>query len=263
MGASSLAMRTKSDGLNKSLEYLKRPGRLERRLAKLDEGKAINRIFLMGCGRSGTWLLTAMMGSFADTAVVAKELPVEYFGIVKRDTGNLVLKRVWDSYEGVASIPERINILQIVRHPFAVLTSFNPFGRRKYHISIERWLGEMAALRSLIDHRRPNFQVVRYEDLVTAAPDVQGDIARKFNLVPMMSPEEAVTSFTAPTEASTAMHGVRPIDGASLQKYREDVDKIAYLTSIRSDLGNTLDWVSDRFDYDLTLPDYGIFPDTL
>src|SRR5947199_1870662 len=42
-------------------------GRLAARLEEIDDIKKIQRIFVMGCGRSGTWLLTGLMATFNDT----------------------------------------------------------------------------------------------------------------------------------------------------------------------------------------------------
>ena len=41
------------------------------------------------------------------------------------------------------------------------------------------------------------------------------------------------------------------IDTNSLGKYRRDPRKLEYLRSIRGELGETLSWVSSRFDYDI------------
>lgn len=243
----------KADALAERLAWLRGPGRLQERLAAMDAQGPANHIYLMGCGRSGTWLLTSLMSGFADTAVVAKELPVEYFGVAKPQAGNLVLKRSWQAFRGVQAIPDRIRILHIIRHPFAVLTSFNPMVPRKYYISPERWIGEMTALKYLIDSGRPHVQVVRYEDLVTDPARVQAEIGRAHGLIAAVSPEQAIADFSAPAEAEKAMHGLRPLDQASLARFRDDPGKMAYLASIRPQLEPLLDWTRVRFGYDVAI----------
>jgi hypothetical protein len=49
------------------------------------------------------------------------------------------------------------------------------------------------------------------------------------------------------------MHGLRGIDTRSLYKYKSDPDKVAYLKSIVPELGEPLDWVANRFGYDISL----------
>ena len=39
-------------------------GALDARLTQIDSDRPIKRIYIMGCGRSGTWLLTAAMSTF-------------------------------------------------------------------------------------------------------------------------------------------------------------------------------------------------------
>jgi hypothetical protein len=59
--------------------------------------------------------------------------------------------------------------------------------------------------------------------------------------------------FKASREANLAMHGLRKIDSRSLHKYKSDPEKIAYLTALKPQLGNTLEWVASQFDYDISL----------
>lgn len=235
------------------LAALSRPGRLQKRLEELDADNPVNRIFLMGCGRSGTWLLTAVMTSFAETAILPKELSVEYFGMLKASTPNFVLKRDWRSYETAEAIPPSIRIIHIVRHPYAVLTSSNPMEARRYYNTPGRWLGEMMALKFMMDSGRPGLTVVRYEDLVNDPEKVQSAIAAANGLSIATTPQEAMLNFRAPPEADKAMHGVRPIDRVSLNRYRDDPEKLAYLRSIRTRLEPMASWVAEQFGYDLSL----------
>src|SRR5690349_21521017 len=82
----------------KELARLKQPGALPRRLAEFDVRKPLRRIYVMGCGRSGTWLLTHVMGTFSDVEVVRREVPIEYFGLLLTDLPVLVLKRDRNAY---------------------------------------------------------------------------------------------------------------------------------------------------------------------
>lgn len=228
-------------------------GALEARLDQIDRHRPIERIFVMGCGRSGTWLLTGLMSTFRDTCVVAKEVPVELFAQLTTTGRTLVLKRNSTSYERLSHIPARIKIAYAIRHPFDVLTSHNPTSVRVYHIDVARWLGEMSALRSALEDGRQNFCVIRYEDLATDADGVQKKLADELGLEVGTPAKELTSVFKPSGKAESAMHGLRGIDTRSLNKYKNDPERIAYLKSIRPQLGETLDWVAKRFDYDTAL----------
>jgi hypothetical protein len=228
-------------------------GALDERLAQIDEARPIGRIFVMGCGRSGTWLLTALMSTFRDTCVVAKEAPVELFAKLTTTGKTLVLKRNNVAFQRILQIPNRIKIAYIIRHPYDVLTSHNPTSERTYHIDSERWLGEMTALRTILEMGEKHIFVVRYEDLVADAGEVQRKLGDKFGLDIGSSIEHLPKIFKASREASSAMHGLRGVDASSLHKYKSDPLKIAYLKDMRRRLGDMLDWVAGRFGYDVHL----------
>ena len=111
------------DLYDKELKRLMEIGALEKRLTDIDKTKAFRRIYVMGCGRSGTWLLTGVMSTFNDVEVVAKELSVEHFGLFQTNRSILILKRDSLAYQRIKEIPQQIEIVFIVRHPFDVLTS--------------------------------------------------------------------------------------------------------------------------------------------
>ena len=101
-------------------------GALDARLTQIDADRPIKRIYIMGCGRSGTWLLTAVMSTFKGVCVLSKEVPIDFFGRLTTTGAALILKRNSDAYQHIEQIPQRIGIIYIVRHPFDVLTSNNP-----------------------------------------------------------------------------------------------------------------------------------------
>lgn len=230
-----------------------RDGALEARLDRIDEGRPIQRIFVMGCGRSGTWLLTGLMSTFKDTCVVAKEVPIEFFAQLTTTGQTLVLKRNNVSFEHLSQIPARIKIAYAIRHPYDVLTSHNPTSAQTYHIDTKRWLGEMAALRSVLDAGRKGLCIVRYEDMVTDADGVQRKLGDELRLEAGTSVQDLATVFKPSAEAKSAMHGLRGIDKRSLHRYKNDPNKVAYLKTIKPKLGGTLDWVASRFGYDTSL----------
>ncbi len=243
------------DRLRGALSRLAVPGALAQSLSIADASFPCKRIYVMGCGRSGTWLLTSMFSSFSNVALVSKELPVEYFGVLKAhaDAAALVIKRNNRSYERVEDIPAQIGIIWIVRHPFDVLTSHNPMSGRNYHIEPWRFLGEMLALQYLIGSKRPGLQVVKYEDLVRDPASVQQKIATHFGLSVEFPPNEIASRFRPPAEAERAMHGVRDIDLASVSRYKHDPKHIEHLRRIFPRIRPVLDWLEQEFGYDLIL----------
>ena len=220
----------------------------------MDAIRAIRRLFVMGCGRSGTWLLTAAMSTFDDVELVASEIGVEQFGLIQTDRSVLILKRKHDAYDEIHEIPDQIEIIYAIRHPFDVLTSLNPnHPQSNYHISPQRWLGEMLALQYLVDTGRKNTLIVRYEDLVMQPQETQSRIGSALALKPRFSMDELERSFAAPDEAVRAMHGLRPIDTRSLNKFRHDPEKIAIWRGSGRALGRLLGWVAETYDYDISL----------
>ena len=207
----------------------------------------------MGCGRSGTWLLTALMSCFQNAVVITRELPVEAFGLVESAQKNIILKRAYNSYKHVNAIPDAVGIIFIVRNPFDVLTSHNPMTGRRYHISPDRWMGEMQALKQVLESGRTNVLVVRYEDLVNNAEAVLSQIARKFSLAQATDAASALAGVSLPQEAQLAMHGPRPIDQQSVMRHRRDPEALNYLRQIIPLLDGMLPWMAQQFRYESSL----------
>jgi hypothetical protein len=237
----------------KELARLRQSGVLEQRLNEIDRTKAFRRIYVMGCGRSGTWLLTSLMRTFNETEVVMKELPVEYFGLLATASPVLVLKRDAAAYKRIDEVPAAITILYMLRHPFDVLTSKLPIGARPYHISPERWRGEMAALRQIIDGKRAATKIIRYEDLVTKPVETQSDLARSLNLSIGTSIDHFRTLSNNPTEAPEHTGRPRKIDVNCIGKHKFDAQKMEYLSLVRPGIADMLDWVATVFQYDVSL----------
>jgi len=245
-----------SEATRREILFLSKEGELKKRISDMDKNNPQKRIYIMGCGRSGTWLLTSDMSTLQDVCLVPKEVPVEYFGLVNTSNSTLILKRNYNAYQSVDRIPEEISILYIIRHPYDVLTSFHPrsvSSARHYHITPDRWLGEMHALQFLIKTCRRNVKVVRYEDLVSKPEEIQAEIAEFFNLQIGVSTDAIAKTDLLPPEAVSAMHGIRNIDTNSLNKYKRDEEKMNYLKRIKPRLGRVLNEISNQFDYDVTL----------
>jgi hypothetical protein len=237
----------------KELIQISELNELSKRISFLDQTNPTRRIFIMGCGRSGTWLLTALFSTMSEIHLVPIETTPFRFGLYATRSKNLVLKRDHLSYLDIEKIPECINIAYIIRHPFDVLTSHNLTTQKKYHIDSKRWLGEMKCLKYLVDTKRLNTKIIRYEDLVFNPSKTQIEISEFFKLKINKSTDKIVSSFNAPPEAVLAMHGLRKIDTNSLYKFKSNLDKIEYIKNIKSNLSPMLDWVASEYNYDLNL----------
>jgi len=225
------------DIYHKELARLREPGALAKRLTDIDRTKATRRIYIMGCGRSGTWLLTTVMCTYKDVEVVGVELIVEHFGLFQTDRSTLILKRDYRAYQTIKEIPQQIEILYIVRHPFEVLTSHLASSQRPYHILPDRWLGEMSALQWLSAADRKKTKIIRYEDLVGAPDQMHAELATFFNL-----------------QIEVPIDTVVKISKDATDKHKRDADKIRYLQKIKPDLGDMLSWVASTYHYDVSLP---------
>src|SRR5687768_16973044 len=76
--------------IKQRLTMLAKPGILAEWIDRQNKLKFINRVFVMGCGRSGTWLLTGVMNTYQATKVLPYEMDVAYFGLVDCDEDTLV-----------------------------------------------------------------------------------------------------------------------------------------------------------------------------
>lgn len=248
------AMVSGSNSIKNEIEMLMQPGALQLRLIDIDaQSKPLKRIFVMGCGRSGTWLLTGIMSTFSDLEVIADEVDAAMFGLIKTEKQTLVLKRNHRSYQTVIDVPQSINIVHIVRHPFDVLTSTHHRTPVGFHIQPDRWLGEMRSLQHLMQTKRPNTVVIRYEDVVSDPMAIQLQLSEVLGLTVNVAATQFMETFKPPAKAVASMHGVRQIDTKSVNRWKTDPLYRDYLTSILPQLGADLSWMAEQFHYDVKL----------
>lgn len=149
------------------------------------QGKRL--VFIAGCARSGTSLLKQLMAVFPDTEVFPKERTVWHFREMRgAEASNLVVKRTSECHRSLHRLPNEVDLVYCVRHPYDCLTSSHPLTShlRHFHVTRDRWFAEYDALRRLRfsqPDRRITF--VRYEDLVSRPDDVQADLAAGLSLV--------------------------------------------------------------------------------
>lgn len=220
-------------------------------LEQSDRGTPRKRIFVMGCGRSGTWLLYWLLAQRLDAYVLFEEVDVGRFARIRSKKRVHLLKRFHLSYQTAHAIPSTIAAVWMVRHPFDVLTSHHPETAPKpFHIDPERWNGEMDALEASLG--RPNVMVVRYEDLVD---DPQGTLARvsaRLALAPHMRRTELSNS-VVPDHVRAAMHGLRPVVTTSVGRWRSEPASVARLEAVMPLIHDRLRWAAQQFGYHIDL----------
>jgi hypothetical protein len=195
----------------------------------------MKRIFIIGCGRSGTTLMQRLMHCSVDTFVAPLEHPVSKFDEIA-DYPVAVVKRTATCHRTLWSLPPDniVSLLCMVRHPFDVLTSRMHYDDDHFHIEPKRWSREFHALEALEQSLpRPHIVFVRYETLVQCPDSVQADIARSYGL-------EIYRLFS--TSATISLGSVR--------KWERDPGLLDYLDAIKPRLVG-LERFCSRFDYDL------------
>ena len=166
----------------------------------------IDRIHIIGCGRSGTTMLHLAMACFRNVALSNSEsgvqhphlrerlglalrfaaLPGRKHYITKRDSGWTTPRQVDDVIAWTRM--ENIGILNLVRDPRDVMLSRHVRAKRPDlpYISQERWYESTLAadriLNALSDHSRK--LTLRYEDIILEPLASQQRLAASFGLEP-------------------------------------------------------------------------------
>ncbi|MGJ8562919.1 MAG: tetratricopeptide repeat protein [Alphaproteobacteria bacterium] len=211
-----------------------------------DGKKECQRLYIAGCGRSGTWLLENSMSGFDDCARDPRERHFGHFSQIESENSLHILKRNARSFEDVQWLPLSIGLLYIVRHPFDVLTSRHI--DIEYYITPDRWLNEIRALQAVMD--RPNMMVLRYEDLVAKPNDVQDKIEKRWELKATRSFAEFMENANPTEHVKKAMSGIRAMDSSRIKRYLKDPEHVAYCKKIAPSLEAELRWVQNQFGYE-------------
>lgn len=209
------------------------------------------RAFITGCGRSGTWMLAAMMGGLSDTRMLPGERPLGDFLWMPDEDAIHVLKRQHDAYRYFDRIPADISVIHMVRHPWAVLASQHK--EVQNYISRDRIEGEHHAyLTHLAD--RPNTLVLRYEDLVRAPEATQSQIEALLKTTAAWPFAEFWRNTVLDPAIVSAMHGLRPLDPASVDAWRRADSLRGYLRDTGAQDSTVIGDMAERFGYDLEIP---------
>lgn len=202
------------------------------------------KIFIAGCGRSGTTLIRDLMKCFEDTTVFVDgpygEAPFSAFESLPTDKPHQVIKRTGECWRTLPLLPHEVELLYCVRHPFDTLTSIHPLTRhlRKFHITFERWSAEYRAWQQLREKQpERHIFILPYEELVCAPEATQARLAAYFGL-------QAAVSFLENPD-----HLV--ISARSVEKWKNNPEYQAYLQEIPRRMRAELLYFCDEFGYSL------------
>jgi hypothetical protein len=209
------------------------------------------RIYLAGCGRSGTWLTLCIMKMFQDTYVCEEERHYGHFGVIdERPEKTQVVKRNQGAYRFLKEAPETISIMYLLRDPRDVLTSSH--NGQKYYISIERWSDEMRSFKELLNQGRKDLFVLKFEDIIESPDKEQQRLASNYGL----SIENLASQFYCNLKPSknidTYMNGVRPIDSSVVGRWRSSVSDREYLSGYKAHITRHFGELASRFGYNLS-----------
>ena len=143
-------------------------------------------IFIAGCARSGTSLLRKLMSCFEDVVAVDRERSISHFlDLAHEPQHTLVVKRTNKCYRELPHLPECVDLIYCVRHPYDCLTSSHPetAALQQFHVSERRWTEEYDGLCRLVGRQpRRAISIVRYEDLVSDPDGVQQALCSALDL---------------------------------------------------------------------------------
>lgn len=213
-----------------------------------DVGK--RRIYIAGCGRSGTWFALGMMATFEGVYITPEERHFGHFGVLaERPEPVHIVKRMHDAHRYLDTIPAQIDILYMLRDPRDVLTSRH--GQTENYISLERWKEEMAALTRLLSINRGTTKVVRFEDLATAPTETQRKLADYFGLTVSHPATQFHRVYKPSAGALAAMHDIRPPDSNAVGRWRRNPDQVAFVRQVLPQILPIFAPIAQRFGYDL------------
>jgi hypothetical protein len=183
-------------------------------------------VVVCGLPRSGTTLLHLMLQTgYPDSKHFPRERSARFIAryqwpgrysllISKRPNDVFWIDEVREWYRNRALTPR---FIVATRDPRSVLTSKHT-DRPGYYVSEERWRALVAHIRYV--RSAPDVHLVDYRDLVQQPREVE---RRLVEIVgePPSAPLDSFTNAVPEGFKVTALNGVRPIDTASLDKWRE------------------------------------------
>ncbi|UJP40679.1 sulfotransferase family protein [Cellulomonas palmilytica] len=191
----------------------------------------MTRIFITGCSRSGTTLLSNMFRGFAGVRVVAGMHRMTDFPRSNAEGTAVVLRRTpacaLDLADQVREHPG-VWLVDIMRDPRDVVTS-RYGGSSAFHTSFRRWERDVAAFERAAE-RHPRTLRIRFEELIRQPGRVQDRIAATLDLAPTSDfadfPALVADVAMSPKEL-VSLNSVRTLDPRVIGRWRRAADAAA------------------------------------
>lgn len=209
------------------------------------------RVFVTGCGRSGTWLMASMLHCIPEIRKAEQESPLGAFLEMPDEPKIHFVKRTHDAYKYFDRIPADIKVIHVIRHPYDVLCSRHR--ETEKYISLSRLEAEHAACFTHLKDR-PNTLIVKYEDLVLHPSDIQSETEGFLGVKSATPFSEFYRSATMNEGVADAMHGIRPLDRSALHRWKKNAEDRTYLRDLVKQSDGTLERFALNWNYDLSLP---------
>ncbi|GAB3105353.1 sulfotransferase [Aestuariicella hydrocarbonica] len=183
-------------------------------------------IHIVGCPRSGTTLMMELMSAcFQHDQSCDHEISIFEpspdnidLYISKKPTDILHIKHIFER-------DPNLFVIYLVRDPRAVFTSKHHSNRDIYFCNYKIWKKCDLAAESFEGH--PRFLTIRYEDLVEKPDACQKAIATQFEFLQEQHQFSEYHKFAKPPEdALKAMEGLRPVNSASLDKWKQHLPRV-------------------------------------
>lgn len=217
----------------------------------LERSREKRRIYIVGCGRSGTWFTLGMMSTFEGVYITPDERHFGHFAAIAERTEPVhVVKRMFDAHLDFDTAPDCIDILYVLRDPRDVMTSRHVDTER--YISLQRWSDEMTALKRLLSSGRQSLKIVRFEDLATTPDKVQAELAGEFGLEVAHHANNFHRTYQPTAGAVAAMHSLRPPDPSTVGRWRRDSDQADFVNQMLPEIVKVFAPLGERFGYDLS-----------
>ena len=217
---------------------------------KTERPKVVQRVFLTGCGRSGTWLLAAMLSGIESLRMAPGETPLGEFLNLPNEPEIHLVKRTHDAYQHFDRISSNIMVIHVVRHPFAVLISKHL--EKSNYITLQRLEGEHRAFFSYLKDRQ-NTLVLKYEDVVGSPEIVQAEVEKFLGAKSKHPFRDFYMSVDLEQHVIDAMHGLRPLDESSLNQWKNKPGAQDALRQIIKESDGTLHRFATHFDYEMEI----------
>ncbi|MFK8047174.1 MAG: hypothetical protein AB8B81_01945 [Halioglobus sp.] len=154
---------------------------------------------------------------------------------------------------------DTLHIIYMGRDPRAVITSKHKASPDQYFCNYRVWSECDQASQRYAGH--PRFLPLRYEDLVDRPDALQDLIKAHFDFLDYRHPFSEYQNFAAPSEAaSRAMNGLREVNKASLDKWREHLPHLAMQLRLHPELADDLIRLGYESDRDWLVELEGVKP---